>query len=88
MLRGIRWQLLALFGSIILFSVVLGLRFLSPSTEEQTTQTPTATMLPATATIAPTFTPQPTDATSTEPESTITTFTEGIVGRIQRLNPV
>lgn len=88
MLRGFRWQLLALVISIILFSVVIGLRFLTPDAVIEVT--PTATSLPPTMTVAPTFTPQPTAiiAESQISEPTITTINEGIVGTIQRLNPL
>lgn len=89
MQSGFRWQLLALIISIILFGVVLGFRFLD-NPDDTISETPTATIA-ATVTIAPTFTPVPTqiDLSDVIPvEDSVITFTEGIVGSVQRLNPL
>ncbi len=87
MLRGFRWQLLALLISIILFSIVIGLRFFTPTEAEAT---PTATIIPPTITVAPTFTPQPTAiAENVSPaQPTGISISEGLVGSVQRLNPL
>ncbi len=89
MQTGFRWQLLALVVSIILFGVVLGFRLMDDG-ENVVTETPTATTA-ITMTVAPTFTPAPTQiavAESASQENSVITFTEGIVGAIQRLNPL
>jgi len=88
MLRGFRWQVLALLTSIIIFSTVLGMRFLD-TTEVEPTPEPTLTTAP-TETVAPTFTPQPTaiSQTTSNDAEVETIFTEGIVGNVQRLNPL
>ena len=89
MQTGFRWQLLALVVSIILFGVVLGFRFINGA-ENIATETPTATV-EVTVTVAPTFTPAPTQiavAESDPQDNSSVTFTEGIVGTIQRLNPL
>ncbi len=88
MLRGFRWQLLALLISLTLFATVLGYRFLSTDTT-QAEATASPTIVP-TQTIAATFTPQPTAIATLESleQNTIITLTEGIVGSIQRLNPL
>ncbi|MEO0599562.1 MAG: ABC transporter substrate-binding protein, partial [Chloroflexota bacterium] len=95
MLRGFRWQALALVISVVLFGVVVSFRFLggeaTPDTiAEATSESASPTPSPApTLTPAPTFTPQPTTVDSVAvPEDTITTFTEGVVGSVQRLNPL
>lgn len=91
MLRGFRWQLLALLISIGLFATILVYRLTTntPNITSQPTVTPVPTL--ATVTVAPTFTPIPTqaaDASQVQPQDTITTFTEGLVGSVQRLNPL
>lgn len=88
MLRGFRWQLLALLISIILFGTVLGYRFFSSdSPQAEATAIPTITVA---NTVAPTFTPQATAITTTEvlPQNSVITFTEGIADSVQRLNPL
>ncbi|GAB5489813.1 MAG: peptide ABC transporter substrate-binding protein [Phototrophicaceae bacterium] len=90
MRSGFRWQLLALIISIILFGVVLGFRFLdTPQEDLSTTQSPT--IAPTITQVAPTFTPEPTQVALAEDISVAddsVIFTEGIVGSIQRLNPL
>ncbi|MEO1646705.1 MAG: ABC transporter substrate-binding protein, partial [Chloroflexota bacterium] len=95
MLRGFRWQALALVISVVLFGIVVSFRFLggdtTPDTStEATSESASPTPSPApTLTPAPTFTPQPTTVDSVAvPEDTIATFTEGVVGSVQRLNPL
>lgn len=88
MLRGFRWQVLALVISVTLFAIVLGMRVLDTDTSS-TTPEATVTTAP-TETIAPTFTPQPTiiPLIISANVETETIFTEGIVGSVQRLNPL
>jgi peptide/nickel transport system substrate-binding protein len=88
MLRGFRWQLLALLLSIVIFGLALGLKFFN-------TPEPQATALPseiASTTIPPTITPLPTQAPAAVitniPQDTIMTYSEGLIGSIQRLNPL
>lgn len=90
MLNGFRWQLLALVISILVFATVLSFRLFGVSSEVTPTATLETTQAP-TMTVAPTFTPLPTqviDTSNIVPEDTVMTFTEGIVGNVQRLNPL
>lgn len=90
MQSGFRWQLLALIISIILFGVVLGFRFLD-SPQDDIPATQTSTPIPTITVAAPTFTPEPTQITIAETNLVSdepVVFTEGIVGSIQRLNPL
>lgn len=93
MLRRFRWQILALVISVVIFGLVVSLRFLTPPVQD-TSQTPShtptdsATLTPApTFTAAPTFTPQPSDEVERETD-TVITFTEGVASRVERLNPL
>ncbi|MCC6803588.1 MAG: hypothetical protein IT319_11950 [Anaerolineae bacterium] len=89
MLRGYRWQLIALLLSAVLFIVSMALRSSEPVPEIP----PTETSAPATATpdnvvIPPTAIP---DATSAAPITAVTTgghYYEALVGNVQRLNPL
>lgn len=89
MLSGVRWQVLALLISIVLFGTVLSFRFFS-QVEGDPSATASATTA-ATVTVAPTFTPLPAQDV-TIPENaqadSVSTFTEGVVGTVQRLNPL
>ncbi len=87
MLRGFRWQLLALLIAAGLFTVTLVNRLNSPVLPQPTASSePTATN-PATQ--LPTVTPnagvliQPENQTSE-----VKTFREGLIGTVQRLNPL
>lgn len=93
MLRGFRWQLLALLVSVGLFVAVVLNRTPSMPTEDVPTDvaaadltTPTETPLPL-----PTETPVPTaaDITPLPPaDDNITTYREALVGEVRRLNPL
>lgn len=87
MLRGFRWQLIALVTAAAMFAAALANR------PEPIPDVPevavSATPVPDTPTRAPTFTPNP--GVVIQPEArtdSIPTFREGIVGAIQRLNPL
>ena len=87
MLRGFRWQLLAFLVAIALFGVSLIVRFVTanpvanPTLPARTdaTMTPESSPIP----IAGNLTPLP---PASGPE--IATYREGLVGTIQRLNPL
>ncbi len=93
MLRGIRWQVIALFVSIITFALVFVLRM-------NTTPEPTPTPQPSTSAVAEvteaapstaTVTPEPVQAATLEPLAAtdeISDFVEGLVGTVGRLNPL
>lgn len=88
MLRGFRWQLLALLLSILIFGIVLGMRFVNaPAVEASATPS-----IAPSETIAPTFTPLPTQepaaVVTSALQDTVATYTEGVVGSVQRLNPL
>jgi peptide/nickel transport system substrate-binding protein len=95
MFQGFRWQLIAFIIAIVLFGSGLMYRSSTPtpqqptSTPTQPTQTPIPTEAP---TSIPTDLPLPTPFPETsieQPEQTnTTTYREGIVGDIQRLNPI
>src|SRR5689334_9012700 len=87
MLTGVRWQVLALFASLLIFGLVLTFRLNQASPEAPVI---TATQAPS-LTPAPTFTPAPTQAPNLSaplPEDTVATFTEAAIGSVQRLNPL
>jgi peptide/nickel transport system substrate-binding protein len=88
MLRGFRWQLLALLLSIVIFGIVLGMRFFN-APEQQASSVPGEV---ASTTTSPTMTALPTQAPAaiipTTPQDTIITYREGLVGSVQRLNPL
>ena len=82
MFRGFRWQLAALMVAIVLFAVALIYRSslpgsrISPSTPSPTaTASPSPTVIPATA---------PTSVSGWNQR----TYREGLVGGVQRLNPI
>ncbi len=96
MFRGFRWQLIAFMIAIVLFGIGLAYRSSIPVTP-QATQTPippTAepTDLPIiepTQPILPTpFPKTPIPQADLPQEPTSSTYREGIVGNIQRLNPI
>ena len=91
MLRGFRWQFLALLVSFCVFMIALLTRN-APSAIEPTSPPPTATQ---TSTFAPTDTSIPPTLTvaqatpspaNTQPLSP--TYREALVGQVQRINPV
>ena len=87
MLRGFRWQLLALVMAGGLFIVALANRL---NSQPRIQETP----MVATATVAPSLqppTPTPDAGVLIQPENPpneVETFHEGLVGTIQRLNPL
>lgn len=95
MLRGIRWQVIALFVSIATFALVLILRMNAtpepvPTPPAQTSATATAEVTQAIVPTA-TATPEPVQAATLEPLSAAdesSDFVEGIVGTVDRLNPL
>src|SRR5690606_19874103 len=93
MLRGFRWQLVALVMAFALLLVSLATR----TTPETITSQPTETALPATAEVTPETLPtgvpaaEVDNAIAAPPPNTgqgVVTFHEGLVGTIQRLNPL
>src|SRR5690349_16064583 len=94
MLRGYRWQLLALLLSAVLFVMVsLSLR----SSEQPQTVAPTstaastnsnATATPDNIVIPPTAISDVQAVPTVVPASTNGTYREALVGKIQRLNPL
>jgi peptide/nickel transport system substrate-binding protein len=87
MLTGIRWQVLALFVSLLIFGLVLAFRLNQASPEPAViTATQAASLSPAA-----TFTPAPTlppNLSTLSPEDTVASYTEALVGSVQRLNPL
>ena len=87
MLRGFRWQLIAFIAAVVLFVVALANRATPPVVPSQTA-VPAATASPE-----PTTAPPPTANPGTliqpePPQGQISTFTEGLVGAVQHLNPL
>ena len=82
MFRGFRWQLAALMAAIVLFAVALIYRSsLSGSRISPSTPSPTATASPSPTAIPATV---PTSAGGWNQR----TYREGLVGGVQRLNPI
>lgn len=90
MQRSIRWEWVALAFSFALFGVAIATRLLTPTP----TPAPTLTMPPAVASATPTnpIPPTPTQEASApvaRPRlDDVPTLREGLVGRVQRLNPL
>ncbi len=93
MLRGFRWQLVALVMAFALLLVSLATR----TTPETISPQPTETALPATAEATPETLPTGVpaadvdNAIATPAQNTgqgVVTFREGLVGTVQRLNPL
>ncbi len=89
MFRGFRWQLVALIFALILFAAGIAYRISIP------TGIPAArTPLPPTPSLPPTDPPAPTAAPIASPsplalmEPEITSYREGMVGSVKRLNPI
>jgi peptide/nickel transport system substrate-binding protein len=97
MLRGFRWQMVAFVMAIILFLIGFAYRN-SVQPTPQPTQTPTVT-IPNTES-PPTLTPEPTQQEFPTPfpetpipknstsESASPVYREGMIGNVQRLNPI
>jgi peptide/nickel transport system substrate-binding protein len=90
MLRGFRWQFLALMAAVILFGVSLVVHFTENTSSDGNPTQPPPTM--ASATFAPTNSPvmvnAPTLIPPVVPVPDSATFKEGLVGNVQRLNPL
>ena len=90
-LRGLRWQLAALIVSMLLFGMVAVLR-IADTFQPSPTPSPTLSVASATPTaLPPTSTAIPTPvaiAATPLPEDSVPTFVEGVVGNVQRLNPL
>ncbi len=89
MLRGYRWQLIALLLSAVLFLVSLALR--SADQPIPPTSTPVPPTLTATAdnlVIPPTAIPDVQNAPVVTPVSQTGHYSEALVGTVQRLNPL
>lgn len=89
MLRGFRWQLLAFVVAVVLFSVSLATRFIDTTSDITPVASPTHETI-LTETPQPTFTPMADVPTPLPPRvpSSVTTYREGLVGSVQRLNPL
>lgn len=85
MLRGFRWQLIALVMAAVLFVASLSTRQEIDLSPEATTQPSPEAILEPTATI----TPNPGVVIAPQvPASGVVTFHEGLIGRVARLNPL
>lgn len=97
MLRGFRWQFIAFVLAIVLFVIGLAYRSSIQSTPQPPTPAITETATPE----QPTITPIPEIIPTAEPTQSVviasqnlpvsdnsTTFREGLVGNISRLNPI
>lgn len=100
MFRGFRWQLIAFIIAIVLFGIGLAYRSSIPESQpptntpivptEDTTQTPTTspTDVPFPTPYPDTPVPQTENTNPPQVAQSSTTYREGIVGNIQRLNPI
>jgi peptide/nickel transport system substrate-binding protein len=91
MLRGFRWQLIALLMASVLFALSMLTRQAPDTLHEigdrnvtETHPEPTTTSEPLPPTVLPTVD----DTRSTAPPLSVETFREGLVGQVQRLNPL
>lgn len=95
MLRGFRWQLLALILAVVIFVVSLVVRS-DTDDDEPTSPPPTATggavALTITETPVPTevseISPMPETINIAETVNTVPTYREGLIGQVQRINPI
>ena len=88
MLRGFRWQLVAFVAAAVLFVAALANRAASVPVPPATATSQVATATEP-APLSPTITPNP--GVLIQPQasqSEVVTFREGLVGPIQRLNPL
>lgn len=84
MLRGFRWQLVAFAAAALMFIAALSSR----TQTEPPVSNPATTPQP-TVSAAPTFTPNPGILIQPEiSDAALTTFREGLVGAVYRLNPL
>lgn len=102
MLRGIRWQIIAFVLALIVFSAAVVTRIANRSMQDneppatQTVAEVTSSATEETAAASPTPEPEQPDVPTTQAISNtsitqvdgVTTFTEAVVGRVQRLNPL
>ena len=91
MLRGYRWQLLALLLSAVLFVVSLSLRSSEPTSDAPPTITAApsdASATPDNIVIPPTAIPDIQAAPTVAPVASNGSYREALVGKIQRLNPL
>lgn len=87
MLRGFRWQFVALVMAAAVFAAALVSRLATTPVVPEMPSQVTATATPLAA--APTITPNPGILIQPEtPQGGIATFREGLVGSVQRLNPL
>lgn len=99
MLRGFRWQLVALITAALLFAFTLVFRSqpgpqpvaptnsVSASTEAVVSQSPTVENTPSSEPDAQSATPLPLPENNL-PTDGVTTYREGLIGRVDRLNPL
>lgn len=87
MLRGFRWQLVALLLSAVLFVVSLSLRNSEP-TVPPAEPTDAATLTPDNIVIPPTAIPEMPTLPPVMPTTQGGHYREALVGRVQRLNPL
>ncbi len=91
MLRGYRWQLLALLLSAVLFVVSLALRSSEPTPDLPPTVTSApsdASPTPDNIVLPPTAIPDIQAVPTAAPASSNGSYREALVGKIQRLNPL
>ena len=87
MLRGFRWQLVALLLSAVLFVVSLSLRTSEP-TVPPASPTAEPTLTPDNIVIPPTAIPEMATLPAVTPATQGGHYREALVGRVQRLNPL
>lgn len=93
-MRGFRWQLVALVVSIIIFGIAVVFRVGNLPQPEPTatvfvaSSTPDFSPTPSPLPQTPLPTQAPSEAQAEIPTSEIPTYTEALVGEIQRLNPL
>ena len=89
MLRGFRWQVLVLVMALILFGISLASRMGDGNKPQVAVATatisPTATIPP---TLPPTDVPAVLTPNTTNSTAPIPTYREGLIGNVQRLNPL
>jgi peptide/nickel transport system substrate-binding protein len=91
MLRGYRWQLAALLTSAVLFALAVSARLNVESEQPAVSPTPVVIAVTATSELLSTLPPAD-DARILTPSADdadgIVTYREGLIGRVQRLNPL
>lgn len=90
MLRGYRWQFAALLTSAVLFALAVSARL---NVDSEQPVSPTPVVIAVTATSELLSTPPPADdaripTPSADETDGIVTYREGLIGRVQRLNPL